>query len=301
VPAARKKPQPIKAANLTKFPWLVHGFSTRSGGASKAYGKNSLNLGFTKEDTRSAVEKNRAIFQKSIAATNWPMATLKQVHGDVIYRVGSPEDCANPCTGDGLITNVPGILLAIQTADCLPVLLVDPRKRAVGAFHAGWRGTFKRIVEKGVGAMQQHFGSDPKKILAAIGPGIHACCYEVGRDLRTQFEAQFSYAKELFIEVSNYDPVREKYPMLFLTARAPGHSDLGPQIHLDLVDANRRQLLDAGVPAKNISASDLCTSCRTDLLFSYRKERAKTGRMMGAVGITTSVVSRRSSASRKTR
>ena len=285
MPAARKKPQPIKAANLTKFPWLVHGFSTRSGGASKAYGKNSLNLGFTKEDTRSAVEKNRAIFQKSIAATNWPMATLKQVHGDVIYRVGSPEDCANPCTGDGLITNVPGILLAIQTADCLPVLLVDPRKRAVGAFHAGWRGTFKRIVEKGVGAMQQHFGSDPKKILAAIGPGIHACCYEVGRDLRTQFEAQFSYAKELFIEVSNYDPVREKYPMLFLTARAPGHSDLGPQIHLDLVDANRRQLLDAGVPAKNISASDLCTSCRTDILFSHRKERGNTGRMMGVIGI----------------
>jgi len=285
VPAAQKKPQPIKAANLTKFPWLVHGFSTRSGGASKAYGKNSLNLGFTKEDTRSAVEKNRAIFEKSIAATNWPMATLKQVHGDVIYRVGSPEDCANPCTGDGLITNVPGILLAIQTADCLPVLLVDPRKRAVGAFHAGWRGTFKRIVEKGVGAMQQHFGSDPKKILAAIGPGIHACCYEVGRDLRTQFEAQFSYAKELFIEVSNYDPVREKYPMLFLTARAPGHSDLGPQIHLDLVEANRRQLLDAGLLAKNISASDLCTSCRTDILFSYRKERGRTGRMMGAIGI----------------
>ncbi len=285
MPAAQKKPQPIKAANLTKFPWLVHGFSTRSGGASKAYGKNSLNLGFTKEDTRSAVEKNRAIFQKSIAATNWPVATLKQVHGDVIYRVGSPEDCANPCTGDGLITNVPGILLAIQTADCLPVLLVDPQKKAVGAFHAGWRGTFKRIVEKGVGAMQQHFGSDPKKILAAIGPGIHACCYEVGRDLRTQFEAQFSYAKELFIEVSNYDPVREKYPMLFLTARAPGHSDLGPQIHLDLVEANRRQLLDAGLLAKNISASDLCTSCRTDILFSYRKERGRTGRMMGAIGI----------------
>jgi YfiH family protein len=292
VPAAKKsaikKSQPIKAANLTKLPWLAHGFSTRAGGASKTYGTNSLNLGFTKDDTRTAVEKNRATFQQSIGAHDknpWPMATLKQVQGDVIYRVSSADDCLKPCTGDGLITNVPGILLAIQTADCLPVLLVDPDKRAVGAFHAGWRGTLKRIVEKGVGAMQQHFGSDPKKILAAIGPGIYACCYEVGKDLRTQFEAQFNYAKDLFVEVSNYDPVREKYPMLFLTARAPGHSDLGPQIHLDLVEANRRQLLDAGVPAKNIAASDLCTSCRTDILFSYRKERGKTGRMMGAVGI----------------
>lgn len=266
MPAAQKNSHTIKAKNLAKLPWLVHGFSTRSTG----------DLAFT---------KNRTAFEKSIGATKWPMATLKQVHGDVIYRVGSEKDCAKPCIGDGLITNVPGILLAIQTADCLPVVLIDPQKKAVGAFHAGWRGTFKRIVEKGVGAMQQHFGSDPKRILAAIGPGIHSCCYEVGRDLRTQFEAQFSYAKDLFIEVSNYDPVREKYPMLFLTARAPGHSDLGPQIHLDLVEANRRQLLDAGVPAKNISASDLCTSCRTDILFSYRKERGKTGRMMGAVGI----------------
>ena len=93
--------------------------------------------------------------------------------------------------------------------------------------------------------------------MAAIGPGIHSCCYEVGRDLRTQFQAQFSYANDLFVEVSDYDPIREKYPMLFLTARAPGHSDLGPQIHLDLVEANRRQLIDAGVPAKNITASEL--------------------------------------------
>ncbi len=288
MPATRKKsakPEVITDAQLSKLPWLVHGFSTRTGGISKAYGKTSLNLGFTKEDTRAAVEKNRAAFQRTIGAADWPMATLKQVHSDVIFRVGSTKDCVKPCTGDGLITNVPGLLLAIQTADCLPVLLIDPKKKAVGAFHAGWRGTFKRIVEKGVGAMQQHFGSDPKNILAAIGPGVHSCCYEVGRDLRTQFEAQFSYAKDLFIEVSDYDPIREKYPMLFLTARAPGHSDLGPQIHLDLVEANRRQLLDSGVRPKNISASGLCTSCRTDVLFSYRKERGKTGRMMGVVGI----------------
>ena len=301
-----KTPKGLKDAKLEKLSWLAHGFSTRVGGVSKPYGKKSLNLGFTKDDTRAAVEKNRAIFLKEIGATDnkgkaLPLATLQQVHSDVIYRVGSAQDCAKPCTGDGLITNAPGLLLAVQTADCLPVLLVDPQKKAIGAFHAGWRGTFKRIVEKGVGAMQQHFGSDPKKILAAIGPGIHSCCYEVGRDLRTQFEAQFSYAKDLFVEVSDYDPIREKYPMLFLTARAPGHSDLGPQIHLDLVEANRRQLLDKGVLAKNIWASELCTSCRTDVLFSHRKEHGKTGRMMGAVGIRSSVVGRRSLAKRKVR
>jgi polyphenol oxidase len=308
VPAATKKSAKldvIKDAKLGKLPWLIHGFSTRVGGVSKVYGKTALNLGFTKDDTRAAVERNRAAFENAIGAADkkrkpWPMASLKQVHSDVIFRVGSPKDCEQPCTGDGLITNVPGLLLAVQTADCLPVLLVDPEHRAVGAFHAGWRGTFKRIVEKGVGAMQQHFGSDPKKMVASIGPGIHSCCYEVGSDLRTQFEAQFDYAKELFIEVSNHDPIREKYPMLFLTARAPGHSDLGPQIHLDLVEANRQQLLAKGVPAKNIWASELCTSCRTDVLFSHRKERGKTGRMMGAVGIApmqSSVVRRRSSAS----
>jgi polyphenol oxidase len=303
VPAATKKSAKldvIKDAKLGKLPWLIHGFSTRVGGVSKVYGKTALNLGFTKDDTRAAVEKNRAAFENAIGAADkkrkpWPMASLKQVHSDVIFRVGSPKDCEQPCTGDGLITNVPGLLLAVQTADCLPVLLVDPEHKAVGAFHAGWRGTFKRIVEKGVGAMQQHFGSDPKKMLASIGPGIHSCCYEVGSDLRAQFEAQFDYGKELFIEVSNHDPIREKYPMLFLTARAPGHSELGPQIHLDLVEANRRQLLGKGLLAKNVWASELCTSCRTDVLFSHRKERGRTGRMMGAVGIApmqSSVVGR---------
>ncbi len=195
----------------------------------------------------------------------------------------SPD--GNQIVGDGLITRTPGILLAVQTADCLPVILVDTKRRAVGVFHAGWRGTAKRIVEKGVGEMLRCFGTSPRDLKAAIGPGIHECCYEVGAEVREQFGSQFPYAEDLFREVKNSDEVREKYPLLFLTARPPGHSESPRRIFLDLVEANRRQLVAVGVPPKSIIASPLCTACRTDLLFSHRAEKGKTGRMMAAVGI----------------
>ena len=130
-------------------------------------------------------------------------------------------------TGDGLVTDTPRLVLAVQTADCLPVLLVDRKRKAVGAFHAGWRGTLARIVEKGVGAMRLHFGSEPGELRAAIGPGIAPCCYAVGEDVRERFHAQFAYAGDLFREATESDPVRERFPLLFLTARAPGHSNVG--------------------------------------------------------------------------
>jgi hypothetical protein len=176
-------------------------------------------------------------------------------------------------------------VLAIQTADCIPVILVDTKHKAVGVFHAGWRGTVSRIVEKGVGEMFRHFGTRPRDLKAAIGPGIQNCCYEVGEEVRTKFQSQFGYAATLFHEVKDSDPVREKYPLLFLTARAPGHSDLPKKIFLDLVEANRQQLLAAGVPKKSIESSELCTNCNPDKLFSYRAEKGKTGRMMGVAGI----------------
>jgi polyphenol oxidase len=278
----------IHVPQLGKFPWLVHGFSTRPGGFSGVYGKGQLNLGFTKDDARATVEQNRAAFGKALKATNgksglWPLITLRQVHSDIIRFIDSP--LKSPPVGDGLITSTPGLLLAIQTADCLPIILVDPMRRAVGVFHAGWRGTLKRIVEKGVGEMQRLFNARPHDLRAVIGPGIRACCYEVGEEVREKFESQFAYAGKLFREVKESDPVREKYPLLFLTARAPGHGELPKKIFLDLVEANRQQLLAVGVKSKNIEASDLCTNCRTDLLFSYRAEKGKTGRMMGVVGI----------------
>jgi len=136
--------------------------------------------------------------------------------------------------------------------------------------------------------MQRWFGTLPRNVKAAIGPGIHSCCYEVGEEVRQQFESQFAYAEELFREVKESDPVREKYPLLFLTARAPGHGELPPKLFLDLVEANRGQLVSAGVLAKNISASPLCTACRPDLLFSYRAEKGVTGRMMAVAGIRRS-------------
>jgi YfiH family protein len=277
----------LHSENLTRIPWLVHGFSTRPGGFSRAYGGRTLNLGFTKQDSRNIVERNRTAFLRELGAANtkqtWPFVTLRQIHSDIIHCVAGPLD--EPLAGDGLITQTPEILLGIQTADCLPIILVDTKRRAVGVFHAGWRGTVKRVVEKGVGEMRRWFGTLPGNIKAAIGPGVHGCCYDVGPEVRVTFESQFAYADDLFHEVEESDPVREKYPMLFLTARAPGHSDLPKKIFLDLVEANRRQLISAGISPRNISASPLCTACRPDLLFSYRTEKGVTGRMMAAVGM----------------
>ncbi len=281
----------LHAENLTKLPWLVHGFSTRHGGTSRAYGQRDLNLGFTKEDSRAAVIRNRELFLRELAPHNadsegterWPIVALRQVHSDIIHCINSVP--AEPLVGDGLLTSTPGLLLAIQTADCLPIILADTKRRAIGVFHAGWRGTVQRIVEKGVGEMQRWFGSKPHDLKAAIGPGIRSCCYDVGEEVRDNFESQFAYAASLLREVKESDPVREKYPLLFLTARAPGHSELPKKIFLDLEEANRRQLLTAGVPRNSIEALPLCTSCRTDLLFSYRAEKGNTGRLMAVAGV----------------
>lgn len=302
--ALPQKLEILHAGNLGKLPGLVHGFSTRVGGFSRAYGGGALNLGFTKNDSRATVERNREAFlckllsdgkesrrfadalswENPAVKVEWPLITLRQIHSDIIHLIEAPPESS--LVGDGMVTSTPGLLLAVQTADCLPIILADPKRRAVGIFHAGWRGTVKRIVEKGVGQMRLLFGTQPRDLRAAIGPGIHGCCYQVGEEVREKFEFQFAYASKLFHEVKESDPVREKYPLLFLTARAPGHGELPKKIFLDLVEANRQQLLAVGVPQKNIEASVLCTSCRTDLLFSYRAEKNVTGRMMGVVGIS---------------
>ena len=124
-----------------------------------------------------------------------------------------------------------------------------------------------------------------RDLAAAIGPGIGQCCYAVGEEVRSEFLSQFAYAEELFRDVYDSDPIREKYPLLFLTARAPGHSNIGPSLHLDLVEANRRQLLDAGLTAEAISVLGDCTNCRTDRYFSHRASHGFTGRMLSVIGI----------------
>jgi len=185
-------------------PWFLDAGRRR---VPRLWGK-ALNLGFTKEDSHAAVERNRALLLKKLGVAHrskgWPLITLRQIHSDLIHRViRLPEE---PLAGDGLITNTPGVLLAIQTADCLPVILVDKKNRAVGVFHAGWRGTVKRIVEKGIGEMRRYFGSNPRNLVAAIGPGVHGCCYKVGEEVRRKFETQFAYAAALFREVKESIP-----------------------------------------------------------------------------------------------
>jgi YfiH family protein len=293
--------------------WLVHGFSTRMGGRTKVYrpeskGRNGdLNLGFTANDEREIVMANRRRFLRAMCGRGpeLELVTLAQFHSSLLRDIESngpvmvpvqparlaqsrPKSsrAATPVLkGDGWMTAVPGILLGIQTADCLPVLVADRGSHAVAAFHAGWRGTLGRIVEKGVGRMRLQFGSKPEDMVAAIGPGIGQCCYGVGEEIKEQFESQFAYAAELFREVSDSDVIRRKYPMLFLTARAPGHSNLGPQIHLDLAEANRRQLLAAGLPLEAIHLTQECTGCQTARYFSHRGEHGFTGRMMSVIGI----------------
>jgi hypothetical protein len=283
----KNKVQILQSAKLKGLPRLVHGFSTRGAGVSRGYGGKALNLGFTSQDSRLAVERNRQLFLKGLGVANgrksWPLISPRQIHSDLIFRVdrASQENLA----GDGLVTDTPGLVIAVQTADCVPIILVDRKRHAVGVFHAGWRGTAKRIAEKGVGEMRKHFGCEPRNMLAAIGPGVQSCCYDVGEEVRTKFLAQFSYAESLFRVVKESDPVREKYPLLFLTARAPGHSELPTKLFLNLREANKRQLMDAGVPAKNIDDAFPCTACHTDLLFSYRAEKGITGRMMAAAAI----------------
>ncbi len=234
------------------------------------------------------VERNRALYLKALGAVNdegglWPLAQVRQIHSAVIQRVEIIEPHAP--AGDGMITKAPGVLLAIKTADCVPVLVADVKRRVVGAFHAGWRGSVARVVEKGVGEMRRQFGSAPGDLRAAIGPCIRKCCYSVGAEVQAEFESQFSYGSELFEEVFDSNAIHIKYPLLFLNQRAPGHGDLGPEIHLDLVAANLRQLEAAGVRLDQITVIDGCTACDTRRFFSHRAEFGKTGRMMAVIGI----------------
>jgi YfiH family protein len=278
----------LRADLFADLYWLVHGFSTRRGGFTTCYGKRSLNLGLTKDDNEKNVLRNRARFLEALGATDadndpLPLVQAKQIHSSIVHRIGGLLKSAP--TGDGLITDTPGLLLAIKTADCVPILVVDRKRKAVAAFHAGWRGTAARIVEKGIGEMRRQFRSDPEDLRAAIGPCIRRCCYVVGDEVRAEFESQFTYAGELFHEVFDSNSLHVRYPLLFLNKRAPGHGDPASELHLDLIEANVRQLLAAGLHRDHIEIIDGCTACDTARFFSHRAEFGRTGRMMAAIGI----------------
>lgn len=301
--------------------WLQHGFSTRRGGVSTAYAQPSgepaadLNLGWTKEDAPANVEENRRRLIAAVAAHSQPLPrliTVRQVHSDRTVILPdptlenpaepnespanlaapsplqpSPSDSTQPlCEGDGLITATPGLLLGIQTADCVPILLADTRLRVVAVFHAGWRGTVARIVERGVHSLNERFGSHPRDLSAAIGPAIGPCCYTVGEEVHTRFHAAFDYTEALF----HAEPQSRTWK-------------------LDLWQANRRQLLAAGLAPESITTLTHCTACSTidtpagtqpglqqpakaRQFFSYRAEAGRTGRMMSVIGIAADPASR---------
>src|SRR6185437_1817778 len=295
--------QVLEAPALTRTNWLVHAFSTRRVGGSQVRAPSSaktrtsrqqakadghaLNLGFTAGDNRRRVLLNRKQFLQAIGADELSLVAIEQMHSDIVYRIDSAGGAVGKHPqGDALLTNVPGILLAIQTADCVPILIADMKHRAVAAIHAGWRGTHLRIAAKALGRMRMEFGTSPQDTVAAIGPSIGPCCYEVGSEVAAAFQSQFPNAREWFDGPFDTLAAGENDPnwLPWLTMKAPGHQPPPPRVQLDLVAANRAILAEAGVPPAQIFQSGFCTSCRTDLFFSYRRERI-TGRMMAVIGI----------------
>lgn len=268
----------VQVEALQRYAWLRHGFSTRGGGVSTVYGGHSLNLGWTKEDDPALVAQNRRRFLAAVCGVDdgFSLVGVRQIHSGIVHviregdgplegRLQTAEGKA-VLEGDGLITDVPGVLLGVGTADCVPVLVVNVEKRVVGAFHAGWRGTVARIVEQGVARMGEEYGSRPEDLVAVVGPSIGACCYAVGEEVRSEFAAQFGYAEELF-----------------------SRDDAGA-MQLNLWEANRRQLVDAGVGDARISMVGECTACARDesgalRYFSHRGEKGVAGRMLNVVGV----------------
>lgn len=274
----------IESHALAGLSWLTHGFSTRTGGASVLDGKPALNLGFTEWDDRERVSANREQFAAAVGAGEMALVTLRQFHSDVIHVAAA--SCTESPKADALVTATPGLLLGVQTADCVPILLADTRQRAVAAVHAGWRGTLARIAVKTLGRMSMEFGAQSRDVVVALGPAIGRECYEVGPEVAQAFAAQFPPAAEWFDgPFEQLAHGEEPLWLPWLTMMPPGHVPPPPRVQLDLRAANRWQLIDAGVPEKNIAVSDLCTKCRPDLLFSYRREGANTGRLMAVIGI----------------
>jgi len=264
-----------------------------------------LNLGFIETDTRARVEKNRQRFFHELGVGEFSLAELRQIHAATVYQVVRsargkleyrPSGCSLPRMvrngipqGDALITQEPGVALAVRAADCMPVLLADPRWRAVAAVHAGWRGALAGIVEIAVGEMIRVFGSHPGDLVAAIGPSIRACCYQVRNEVVNVFSGRYPRGEDFF-RVTPHDRVEEgivrRSPLLFLSHQPPGHGpDAVPTVHLDLVAVAQDQLTRAGVNPSQIHVADFCCACRTDIFFSHRKEGSGTGRMMAIIGI----------------
>lgn len=246
---------------------FINAFSTRLGGVS-ALPFNALNLAYFKGDEKENVVENRRRFLKAIGAERALVVTARQMHSVERSSIESLAQARGPqqeC--DAMITRLPEVLLAVQTADCLPVLIGDTKSGAVAAIHAGWRGTAGRITERTVADMMLSLGVNPRDCIAALGPAACAECYEVGDDVIERYKKEFGYWRNLLVNFKE-----------------------DGKAHLDIRMANIQQLSFCGFTEDRIHVADYCTMHQNELFFSYRKEgRAQ----LSGVGRLLSVISAR--------
>lgn len=251
-----------------KIPGFVHGFSTRLGGVSEGI-YSSMNLSFTRGDKEEAVRENYNRISAALGFSPEDIVTSDQTHTANV-RVITAEDRGNGITKprpytdvDGMITNVPGLVLATFYADCVPLYFANPVHKAVGLSHSGWRGTAAGIGAVTVKELQKHYGTRPEDIYAAIGPSICQDCYEVSEDVILEFQKTFS--RELWKDIF-YRKENGKY-------------------QLNLWEANRQILLGAGILPEHISMPNLCTCCNPEFLYSHRASQGKRGNLGAFLGI----------------
>lgn len=251
-----------------KIPGFVHGFSTRLGGVSEGI-YSSMNLSFTRGDKEEAVRENYNRISAALGFSPEDIVTSDQAHTANV-RVITAEDRGNGITKprpytdvDGMITNVPGLVLATFYADCVPLYFADPVHKAVGLSHSGWRGTAAGIGAVTVKELQKHYGTRPEDIYAAVGPSICQDCYEVSEDVILEFQKTFS--RELWKDIF-YRKENGKY-------------------QLNLWEANRQILLGAGILPEHISMPNLCTCCNPEFLYSHRASQGKRGNLGAFLGI----------------
>lgn len=247
----------ITATNLVR-----HGFSTRLGGVSEGIYR-SMNLSFTRGDEEEKVKENYRRMASALGICAESIVTSDQTHTTNVRLVGK-EDCGSGITKersfhdvDGLITNVPFVTLVTFYADCVPLYFVDPVHKAIGLSHSGWRGTRDKMGKATVKAMTQAFGTSPRDLIAGIGPSICQDCYEVSEDVIQEFSAAFD---------------QKLHPSLF-------YQKENGKYQLNLWEANRQVLLEAGVTAERIQMPNLCTCCNPDFLYSHRASKGKRGNL----------------------
>jgi YfiH family protein len=244
---------------------FINAFSTRMGGVSPLP-ENALSLAYFKGDEKRNVDENRRRFLEAIDATGLTVITARQTHSTERFMVEDIEQARGPQPDcDAMTTDIAGALLAIQTADCLPVMIGDPETGAMAAIHAGWRGTAGRITERTVADLMMLHGVDTRSAIAALGPSACVECYEVGEDVISRYRESFGYWKKLFTNFKE-----------------------GGKAHLDVRRANIQQLLFCGFTEDRIYVADYCTIHQNDLFFSYRREAkgqpSKVGRLLSVIG-----------------